>query len=52
MKGKDTYGEPKTFIYPGIKVKVYAPILTEEEKKRRMEAIAKSAARLLNSKSN
>lgn len=51
MKEKDTYYEPRTFEYPGLKVKVYAPILTEEEKKRRMAQIAKSAARLLTSKS-
>ena len=52
MKQKDTYSEPKIFTYPGAVVKVYSPILTEEERKRRMEAIAKSAARLLKSKSN
>lgn len=47
MKQKDTYSEPKIFTYPGIVAKVYSPILTEEERKRRMENIAKSAARLL-----
>ena len=52
MKQKDTYSEPKTYIYPNAVVKVYSPILTEEERKRRMEQIAKSAARLLRSKSN
>lgn len=50
MKEKDKYNEPKTFEYPGAVVKVYSPILTEEERKRRMERIAKSAERLLNSK--
>lgn len=52
MKEKDTYKEPKTFELPGAVVKVYSPILTDEERKRRMERIAKSAERLLNSKSN
>lgn len=52
MKKKDTYSEPKTFNYPNAVVKVYSPILTEEERKRRMDAIAKSAERLLKSKSN
>ena len=52
MKEKDKYSEPKTYIYPNAVVKVYSPILTEEERKRRMEQIAKSAARLLASKSN
>lgn len=51
-KQKDTYSEPKTYIYPNAVVKVYSPILTEEERKRRMEQIAKSAERLLQSKSN
>ena len=47
MKEKDKYSEPKTYTYPGIVAKVYSPILTEDEKKRRMERIAKSAERLL-----
>lgn len=47
MKEKDTYNEPKTFELPGAVVKVYSPILTEEERKRRMAQIAKSAAALL-----
>ena len=52
MKEKDKYLEPKTFTYPDAVVKVYSPILTEEERQRRMESIAKSAERLLKSKSN
>lgn len=52
MKVKDTYGEPKTIEFPNAVVKVYSPILTDEERKRRMERIAKSAERLLSSKSN
>ena len=51
MKQKDTYSEPKTFYYPNAVVKVYSPILTEEERQRRMAQIAKSAAELLSSKS-
>lgn len=47
MKQKDTYSEPKTFTYPGIVAKVYSPILTDEERQRRMTEIAKSAERLL-----
>jgi hypothetical protein len=47
MKPKDTYNEPKTIHLPGCIAKVYSPILTEEERKRRMERIAKSAERLL-----
>ena len=52
MKEKDKYSEPKIFTYPNAVVKVYSPILTEEERKRRMERIAKSAAALLKSKAN
>ena len=52
MKVNDTYKEPKTIEYPNAVVKVFSPVLTEEERKRRMEMIAKSAERLLNSKSN
>ena len=47
MKQKDTYSESKTLHYPGAIVKVSSPILTEEERKRRMEQIAKAAERVL-----
>ena len=47
MRKQDTYGEPKIITYPGIVAKVYSPILTEAERQRRMEQIAKSAANLL-----
>ena len=47
MKQQDQYAEPKTFTYPGIVAKVYSPILTDEERQRRMAQIAKSAERLL-----
>lgn len=49
MKEKDNYSEPMTFTYPGIVAKVYSPIITEEEKQRRMARIVKSAERLLTS---
>jgi hypothetical protein len=47
MKQKDIYEEPITYIYPNAVVRVYRPILTPEERERRMKAIAKSAAELL-----
>jgi hypothetical protein len=47
MKQQDTYAEPKTFTYPTVIAKVYSPILTDEERQRRMAKIAKSAERLL-----
>jgi len=46
MKG-DTYGEPKTIVFPGLTARVYSPILSEEERKRRMQKIHDSAASLL-----
>lgn len=52
MKVKDTYSEPTIYTSEGVVAKVYTPILTEEERKRRMERIARSAERLLKSKSN
>ena len=51
MNEKDKYLEPKTFTYPGATVKVYYPILTDEERQRRMARIAKSAERLLRKES-
>ena len=47
MKQQDTYSEPKTYTYPGAVVKVSSPVLTDEERQRRMERIARSAERLL-----
>lgn len=47
MKVKDTYSEPKTIELNGCIAKVCSPILTEEERKKRIERIAKSAERLL-----
>lgn len=48
----DQYMEPKVIHYPGAVVKVYSPILTDYEKKKRMERIADSAKKLLISKEN
>ena len=47
MKQQDTYSEARIFTYPGIVAKVYSPILTDEERARRMAQIAKSAEDLL-----
>ena len=43
----DTYKEIKVFEYPNMKVNVFIPELTPEERKRRMAAIYKAAANLL-----
>ena len=47
---QDTYSEAKVMTYPGIVARVYSPILTDEERQRRMAQIAKSAERLLTQK--
>jgi hypothetical protein len=47
MKHQDSYMEAKTMHFPGMIVRVYRPILTEEERARRMAAIHKEAANLL-----
>jgi hypothetical protein len=48
MKG-DTYGEPKTIVFPGMVARVFSPILTEEEQNRRIQKIHDAAASLLHS---
>lgn len=45
----DTYKEPKTLMLNGAIARVYIPILTEEERNRRMERIRDAAANLLKS---
>lgn len=49
MKG-DIYGEPEIIKYKNIIATVYSPILTDEERERRMEKIKKAAVRLVLSK--
>ena len=46
----DIYGEPVIFRKNHITARVYAPIITDEEQKRRMELVKQAAARLLLSK--
>lgn len=43
------YKEAKVIEFPGMVVKVFSPILTEEERTRRMKKIHDAAARLLKS---
>ena len=43
----DTYGEPTIIEFPGMIARVYHPILTEEERTRRMKKIHDAAARLI-----
>lgn len=43
----DIYGEPEIITYKNIVAKVYSPILTEEERNKRMERIKQAAIRLV-----
>lgn len=47
MSKNDVYGEPRIMVIGNVIAKVYHPILTEEERERRMKEIAKAAAELL-----
>lgn len=50
MKRKpDVYGEPTILKYPGMTVRVFHPILTPEERERRMNEIRKAAIALIRS---
>lgn len=46
----DVYGEPEIIKYKNIVATVYSPILTDEERERRMENFKKAAVRLVLSK--
>lgn len=46
----DVYGEPEIIIKGNIIAKVYTPILTDEEREKRMEKIKQAAVRLVLSK--
>lgn len=46
----DIYGEPEIITYKNIVAKVYSPILTEEERAKRMDRIKQAAIRLVLSK--
>jgi len=37
----------KTFEFPGLVARVFSPILTDEERERRMKSIHKAATNLL-----
>lgn len=50
MKNNDIYGEPEIIRYKNIIATVYSPILTDEERNKRMERIKQAAIRLVLSK--
>lgn len=43
----DVYGEPEIIKSGNIIAKVYSPILTDEERERRMDAIKKACVRIV-----
>ena len=43
----DVYGEPEIITHKNITGKVYSPILTDEERERRMELVKQAAVRLV-----
>ena len=47
MKQKDVYGEPVIMKKGNITARVYSPILTDEERNRRMERIKQAAVSLV-----
>jgi hypothetical protein len=50
MAQQDRYEEAKTIHFPGMVARVYRPVLTEEERARRMTAIHKQAEKILKNK--
>lgn len=48
-KSKDEYMEPIVYRDAGAIIRVYRPILTEEERERRMKRLHDAAAALLKS---
>ena len=44
---EDVYGEPEVFVYKNITSLVYRPILTDEERAKRMERIKQAAVNLV-----
>ena len=46
----DVYGEPEVIQFKNAVVTVYSPIISDEERARRMELIKQATARLVLSK--
>jgi hypothetical protein len=43
----DVYGEPEVIRHKNIIAKVYSPIVTEQERERRMEMIKKASVSIV-----
>lgn len=47
MQGQDTYSLERTIEFPNMKARIFRPVLTAEEKTKRMNAIHKASSNLL-----
>lgn len=47
VRCQDKYEEPIVFTYPNATVRVYKPILTDEERAKRMKEIEKAVIALM-----
>lgn len=47
QKDDDVYGEPEVIVYKNIIATVYRPILTDEEREKRMRRIKEAVISLL-----
>ena len=47
MNGQDTYILERTIEFPNMVARIFRPVLTTEEKNRRMNAIHKASANLM-----
>ena len=47
MRNEDVYGEPTIMRRGNIVARLYTPILTDEERERRMNLIKQAAVRLV-----
>lgn len=44
---EDIYGEPEVLVFGNVIVTVHSPILTEEERKKRLERVKQATIRLV-----
>ena len=47
MSQPEKYIHTKTLTFPGMVARIFSPVLTEEERTRRMEAIKAASANLV-----
>ncbi len=47
MQGQDTYSLERTIEFPNMTARIFRPVLTAEEKSKRMQRIHKASANIL-----